>query len=128
MRRLPFIHRCMTAFTVVVSLLFSQLALAGYVCPAQGDARAMAEMMAAGQPCDGMDAAQPVLCHQHASASPQSFEAVKLPAASQPALLQVLRLPPVPDAGAAVAAPVAASAAARPPPDPLFLATLRLRV
>jgi hypothetical protein len=122
------VHRLTTTFFVVLSLLFSQLALAGYICPGQNDAEAMAAMMAAGEPCDGMDQAQPTLCHQHATGTAQSFEAIKLPVASQPIVVQVLELPLVLDAGEAVALPMAATPAARPPPDPLFLSTLRLRV
>ena len=121
-------HRTTTTFFVVLSLLFAQLALANYVCPAQADTAAMAGMMAAGQPCEGMDLAQPTLCHQHAAGTAQSFEAVKLPAASQPALVQVLVLPAVLDAEPSAAVPMAARAEARPPPDPIFLSTLRLRV
>jgi hypothetical protein len=122
------VHRLTTTFFVVLSLLFSQLALASYVCPGQSDAEAMAAMMAAGQPCEGIDQAQPALCHQHSAGTVQSFEAIKLPAASQPVVVQVLELPLVLDAGEAVALPMAATAQARPPPDPLFLSTLRLRV
>jgi len=118
------VHRLTTAFFVVLSLLFSQLALASYVCPGRSDA----EAMAAGAPCEGMDQAQPTLCHQHAAGTVQSFDAIKLPAASPPAVVQVLELPLVLDAGEAVAPPMAATAEARPPPDPLFLSTLRLRV
>ncbi len=121
-------HRLTTLFFMVLSLLFSQLASANYACPGRSDAAAMATMMAAGQPCDGMDQAQPTLCHQHAAGATQSFEAVKLPTASVPAVLQVLELPLVLEAGEAVALPVAATVDARPPPDPLFLSTLRLRV
>jgi len=122
------LHRLSTAFLVVLSLLFSQLALAGYVCPAQRDAQAMAAMMDAGLPCEGMDAQQPALCHQHAADAAQGFEAVKLPVLAQPALLQVLELPPVLEAEAARAVPAAALSEAQPPPAPLFLSTLRLRV
>jgi len=122
------VHRVTTTFFVVLSLLFSQLALASYVCPGQGDAEAMAAVMAAGEPCEGMDQAQPTLCHQHSTGTVQSFEAIKLPAASQPVVVQVLELPSVLDAGEAVALPMAATAQARPAPDPLFLSTLRLRV
>jgi len=122
------LHRCTTAFFVVLSLLFSQLALANYVCPGQSDTAAMAAMMAAGEPCEGMDQAQPTLCHQHSTGTAQSFEAVKVPTASLPAVVQVLEVPLVLDAGEAVALPIAATADARPPPDPLFLSTLRLRV
>src|SRR6185503_20345444 len=109
-------------------LLFSQLALASYVCPAEADPVSMASMMASGQPCRDMDQAQPALCHEHDAASPQSFEPMKAPAATLPAIVQVLERPLVPDAQAASAPPVAAPRDARPPPEPLFLSTLRLRV
>jgi hypothetical protein len=130
MLRRPF-HRLTTTFFVVLSLLFSQLALANYVCPGQASASAtaaMAEMMAAGQPCEGMDEAQPVLCHQHSASAAQSFEAVKLPAASLPMIVQVVVMPWVLQAFEVEALPVASAPEARPPPDPLFLSTLRLRV
>jgi hypothetical protein len=127
MLRRPF-HRLTTTFFVLLSLLFSQLALANYVCPGQADAAAMAEMMASGEPCDGMDPAQPVLCHQHSAGAAQSFEAVKLPAASVPMVVQVLVLPLVLEAVEAEALPATSSPEARPPPDPVFLSTLRLRV
>jgi hypothetical protein len=127
MQRRP-LHRLSATIVVVLSLLFSQLASASCVCPGQADAVAMAQMMASGQPCEGMDQAQPVLCHQHAASAAQSFEAVKLPAASLPMLVQVLVMPPVLQAGEAVALPVASAPEARPPPDPIFLSTLRLRV
>jgi hypothetical protein len=120
--------RLATAFLTVVSLLFAQLALANYACPGESGTAAMAEAMAAGAPCEGMDTAQPVLCFQYASDAAQSFEAVKLPAPTLPALVQVLRLPLVLEAAEARALPVAATVEAQPPADPLFLSTLRLRV
>jgi len=122
------IHRLSATVFVALSLLFSQLALANYVCPGQADAAAMAQMMASGLPCEGMDQAQPMLCHQHSASAAQSFEAVKLPAASLPMLVQVLVMPPVLQAGEAEALPASAVPEARPPPEPLFLSTLRLRV
>lgn len=127
MRRLC-CRRLTTLFFMVLSLLFSQLALANYVCPGPSDAAAMAAVMAAGQPCGGMDEAQPTLCHQHAAGATQSFEAVKVPTASVPAVFQVIELPLALEAGEAVTLPVAATVEARPPQDPLFLSTLRLRV
>lgn len=123
-----FLNRLTTTFFVVLSLLFSQLALANYVCPGQADVGAMAEMMAAGAPCDDMDQAQPVLCHQHSAGAAQSFEAVKLPVASLPMVVQVLVLPLVLDAVEAETLPATSAPEARPPPDPIFLSTLRLRV
>jgi hypothetical protein len=123
------LHRLTTTFFVAVSLLFSQLALANYVCPGATDAVVMAEMTAAGVPCDGMDQAQPTLCHQHSAGVAQSFEAVKVPAPSLPAIVQVLVVPLVLDAVEAVDVPLAATGSdEHPPPDPLFLSTLRLRV
>lgn len=122
------LHCLTTTFFVALSLLFSQLALASYVCPGQSDAEVMAAMMEAGTPCEGMDPAQPVLCHQHSADAAKTFEAVKLPAAAQPAVVQVLVLPVVLEAEAALAAPPAATSEGQPPPAPLFLSTLRLRV
>ena len=121
-------HRLATTILVVLSLLFSQLALASYVCPARTDAAAMAQMMVSGEPCEGKDQAQPLLCHQHSVGATQSFEVVKLPAASLPLVVQVLIMPLVLQAVEAVALPAAAAPEARPPPDPVFLSTLRLRV
>jgi hypothetical protein len=120
--------RLKTAFIVVMSLLFSQLALASYVCPGQPDVQAMAAMAEAGTPCEGLDANQPVLCHQHSADPGKTFEAVKLPVVGQPAVAQVLELPLVLDARQAGAVPTTATPEAQPPPDPLFLSTLRLRV
>ena len=122
------VHRLTTTIFVVLSLLFSQLAMASYVCPQQADMRAMAAMMQAGMSCDGMDQQQPALCHQHAADPGKTFEAVKLPAVSLPMVVHVLELPLVLDAEVAGSVPPAAASEAPPPPDPLFLSTLRLRV
>ncbi len=122
------LHRFTTAFVAVLSLLFAQLALASYACPVPADPDRMVMTMAAGEPFAGMDQAQPALCHQHAAGTAQSVEVVKLPAVSPPAVVQVLELPPVLHASESVELILAATAEARPPPDPLFLTTLRLRV
>ena len=120
-------HRIAAALVVVLSLLFSQLAMAAYVCPGQADAEAMAEMMAAGD-CEGMDEMQPVLCHQYAMDAAQSNEVAKVPTPSLPMVVQVLLVPVGLDLLEAHAAPSWTSAEARPPPKPVFLSTLRLRV
>jgi len=121
-------HRLTTALFVVLSLLFSQLASARYACPGQSGTAAMAAMMEGGMPCDGMDRAQPTLCHQHAADPGKAFEAVKLPIVGQPAVAQVLELPVVLESGEAGAVPPTVAREDRPPPDPLYLSTLRLRV
>ena len=120
------LSRCKTAVLVVLSLLFSQMALANYLCPAQLPARSME--MAPGTPCDGMDAALPALCYQHAADPGQVAQPAQVVAPSLPAIVQVLFAPMVLRALDAVAIPWTSSAEARPPPDPIFLATLRLRV
>lgn len=120
------LHRCAITVFAVLAMLCSQWALASYVCPAQSPA--MAAMVAAGQPCSGMDAQQPALCHQHATAGAQSFEPLNPPVASAPAILQMLVLPPAAEAEADATSVRPAEAAVHPPPDPLFLSTRRLRV
>ena len=123
-------RRFSTAILVVLSLLFSQLALANYVCPTgMAGEQAMMEM-APGEPCEGMasDQDQPVLCLQHCTNAPQSFDAVKLPTVSLPAVVQVLVVPLAIDAAAQEAQAYAGQGDAQPPPEPVFLSTLRLRV
>lgn len=120
--------RCKAVALVVVSLLFSQLASAVYVCPVMADASAMAAMVAAGRPCESTDDAQPALCHEHAADPAQLLELAHAAAPPLPATLQVLPVPPAPDARSAFAVPPAGRPEARPPPDPIFLSTLRLRV
>ena len=122
------LHRLTTIFFVVLSLLFSQLALASYVCPQQANPAGMAEMMAAGMPCEGMDVDQPGLCAEHSSSAAKTFETAKVPTVSLPMVLQVLELPLVLEAIEAATVPAAATPEAQPPPDPIFLSTLRLRV
>ena len=118
----------MISLFVVVSLLAYQLALASYVCPGLEDPSTMVAAMAAGEPCSGMDDAQPVLCHQHGANASQSFEPAKLATPSLPAIVQVLVVPPVLDIASSIALPVGATPEAWPPPNPVFFATLRLRV
>ena len=122
--------RRLTALFALVALLFAQLALAAYVCPAQQEALAMAAMRLAGEPCEsGQDALQPVLCHQHATAPAQSPEPAQSPVASLPALLSLTPLVRAADRSALVGpAPPHADAPGGPPPDPLYLATFRLRI
>jgi hypothetical protein len=119
--------RCKTAVLVVLSLLFSQMALASYSCPAQVPGPKTMEM-APGTPCDGMDADQPALCHQHAADAAQVVQPVQVVVPSLPAIIQVLFAPMVLRALDAIAIPRASIPEAQPPPDPVFLATLRLRV
>lgn len=123
-------RRLGTTVLVVLSLLFSQLALANYLCPAAAaDAEAVMEM-APGQPCGGMasDPDQAVLCHHHCTDAPQSFDALKLPAVSLPAIVQVLIVPLVVDLAEQHAGAYGTFGAGQSPPEPVFLSTLRLRV
>jgi hypothetical protein len=125
--RRHFLRRKTIVF-VVLSLLFSQLALAACMCPAEARSAAMAEMMAAGMPCEGSDPGQPTLCHQHGIDPVRLFELAQVASPTLPALIQVLLIPATPDVNHAVSLPPASTPEAQPPPDPIFLATLRLRV
>lgn len=111
----------------MVTVLFSQMALASYVCPGMDTAETMAQAMADGAPCEGMDATQPVLCHQHATDASQSFEKVKAVTPSLPSVVHVLVLPRLLLADVQ-GLPLRSATEPRPPPGPVFLATRRLRV
>lgn len=122
-------RRVRTIMLVVLAVLFSQVALASHVCPSgAGSEPAMMEM-APGEPCEGMaqDQDQPMLCYQHCNGAPQASDLVKLPVVSLPAIIHVVVMPlAVASARTDRLAPEHADP--QPPPGPVFLSTLRLRV
>jgi hypothetical protein len=75
--RLP---RFVAALITIFSLLFSQFAVASYVCPgvatAPGAATVAMQPSASGQltACPGMDAKHPCLCHSHCEKGYQSLD------------------------------------------------------
>ena len=82
--------RFLTAIVAIFSMLFMQLAVAAYACPGTSSASqnnltsatVMAGDMAGDMAnCDGMDAAQPTLCHTyvHGEAAKQSFDKSPVP-------------------------------------------------
>lgn len=77
--------RLITVLFALLSLLFMQLAVAGYACPGTGSKIAEAAAMAeAGMPCAesmplSMDDQQPNLCHAHCQAGQQSADKHELP-------------------------------------------------
>ena len=129
-------RRLNTTIFVVFALLFSQLALANYACaspPAQDAPAVMGAMeMAPGMPCEEMGAAsdkgQSVLCHQHCTDAPQSVDPLSVSTVSLPAVLHVFVVSPLSGAGSDESSTHADVGQFRPPPDPIFLSTLRLRV
>lgn len=78
--------RLIIAFLMLVSLLFTQLTVAGYVCPsglekaAQIAAMAQADMPCAESMAANMDDAQPNLCHAYCQAGHQTADKYELPA------------------------------------------------
>ncbi len=82
-------HRLFTVLVALVSLLFMQLAVAGYVCPSGMSGMAQSSKATvsvhAGMPCAGdmsatsMDDAQPALCHAHCQSDQQSADTYQLP-------------------------------------------------
>lgn len=80
-------NRLLTAFFALVSLLFMQLAVAGYVCPGGADSKVaeISAMAEAGLPCaqsmtPTMDDVQPNLCQAHCQAGQQTADKYELPA------------------------------------------------
>jgi len=120
-------RRCLTSILAVFSLLFSQGALANYLCPGMASPAPMAAM-AEGVPCEGMDPVAPVLCHQHATDAAQSFELAKVATPTLPIVVHVLVMPLLLEPASAASLPLQGRPEAQPPPDPVFLRTLRLRV
>lgn len=88
----------------------------------------MANTAAGGEPCEGMDVGFASLCAQYAADASQHVDPLAAVSVSLPTLCRVLVLPTAIDRHVTPALPAWASAPVRPPPDPLFLATLRLRV
>lgn len=80
----------MTVLFALFSLLFMQLAVAGYACPGNGaKAAEISAMTQAGMPCAesmvmNMDSAQPNLCHAHCQVGQQSADKYQTP--SPPAI------------------------------------------
>ncbi|MBC3885112.1 hypothetical protein [Undibacterium griseum] len=85
------LSKLITVSLALFSMLFMQLAMASYVCRGTSEIQShsvgtpdpsMEGMtMAAMSDCEGMDMAQPVLCHTHAQdpLSKQSFDKPQLP-------------------------------------------------
>src|SRR5437899_6236970 len=81
--------RFVAALIALVSMLFMQLAVAGYACPGLEtgqvsesvamSADAGSQSMQSMPGCAGMDAAQPGLCHAHAQVGNQSLDKAELP-------------------------------------------------
>ena len=76
-------RRLIAVLYAVFSLLFMQLAVAGYACPVDGKVGEVAAMAAAGMPCAGdmpsVDTDQPGLCHAHCQSAQQSVDKVQPP-------------------------------------------------
>jgi hypothetical protein len=93
-------NRFATVLLVLASLLFMQLALAGYSCAGvESKVRQAAAMAEAGMPCAGsmsmsMDDEQPALCHAHCVAGEQASDnhPLQVPAVALPAGLAFERV------------------------------------
>lgn len=84
--------RFVAAVIAVISLLFTQFAMASYVCPGATTPALMTMAaadngMAAMDHCSGVDKAQPTLCHAHNHSDPQSLNKPDLP--SVPPLIMI---------------------------------------
>lgn len=78
-------HRLFTVLLALWALVFAQLALAGYSCPAAARAVEIAQMTEAGMPCAesmsrAMDDEQAGLCQAHCQGSHQTADTFQVPA------------------------------------------------
>lgn len=80
-------NRFATVLFALLSLLFMQLAMAGYSCAGGGAGKAaeMAPVAQTGMPCAGsmtvaVDDAQPSLCAAHCKSDPQTADKYQVPA------------------------------------------------
>lgn len=115
------------ALALLASVLFMRLAIAGYVCPAGSGSAADSVAMTVTVSCLGMDPAQPALCADHQDGRHWADNNAHTPdlglspaMATGPAYV----LAPIPHAKRV---PLTA-AWHHPPPDPIYLATARLRI
>ncbi|RZI40325.1 hypothetical protein EGT07_23560 [Herbaspirillum sp. HC18] len=115
--------RLVAAVIAVISLLFTQLALASYVCPGMAVPESMTvavdDGMAGMDHCSDMDMAQPGLCHAYGHAGQQSLDKPDLPQvppfhAIGPALTVVVLEAATPPPTAVAAMPSLAHATAPP--------------
>lgn len=96
--RLSRSSRFFAALLAVVSVLFSQLAMAAYACPGLPTSQAMALVAEADHvmpDCEQMDSAQPALCHAHMQAGDQTLD--KPPSPNVPPTVAVLLMPAMSD-------------------------------
>lgn len=123
------VYQPLTAGLAVCLFLFAQLALAGYLCAQINPTQSQAPMgMDGNTPCQAMDSAQPALCHAHCADDGTTIVSFSTPALAPPALHNLLTLTLALIVEHADRKPAPTEPAAQPPPEPLFLFTLRLRV
>ena len=85
--------RLFTVLVALVSLLFMQLAVAGYACETDASKAAQAKLaVMTAMPCAesmvmAVDESQPSLCHAHCQAAEQSADKYQVPSATDVALL-----------------------------------------
>lgn len=76
--------KCIAGLLALISILFMQLAVAAYACPALGTAHgdqamSMESAVRAQEPCLGLDPVQPSLCHAHDQNGNQSLDKPSIP-------------------------------------------------
>lgn len=116
-------NRFATVLLVLASLLFMQLALAGYSCAGvESKVQQAAAMAEAGMPCAGSmsmsmdDDEQPALCHAHCAAGEQASDnhPLQVPAVALPAGLALERVALQPTIRSAPQAPLLTRTTAPP--------------
>ncbi|MGZ5034189.1 MAG: hypothetical protein ACXWAC_13405 [Usitatibacter sp.] len=116
--------RLFWALAAVLSLAFSQVALAAFACPMSS--AQMASAMADGQGCPGSDPGASQLCVKSCQGEPQKHDVASL-AALPPSFDAGLRVEPIqpPALASGVDRDVLLARATSPPPNILFVRFLK---
>lgn len=77
-------RRLIAVLFALTSLLFAQLALAGYVCPGSGLKVSEASMLCAESMMKAMDEDQSSLCHAHCQGDQQKADTYQMPVLASP--------------------------------------------
>ena len=80
--------RTVSAVLALIAVLFAQLSVAAYACPASAGPSA-----ASSTACDDMDVAQPNLCEKHCHDDLQAGSAIAAPLAFTPSFVATIQLP-----------------------------------
>ena len=130
LRHFPMSHRIrlISAVTAIAALLFTQLALSAFACPADAPGAERAGSASTMSDCEGMGRAPTPLCQSHCQQGQQGLEKPAVP--TVPAAVQIGFIAWLPQEQAAFGAPAGMWEAERLRPSdvPISIRNLNLRI